>query len=40
VADAIFQAEHTVSDEPRHHHGDVTPGGRGRRRAASPVEAP
>jgi DNA-binding transcriptional ArsR family regulator len=38
VADAIFQAEHTVGDEHHHHRGDVTPGGRGRRGAASPVE--
>ena len=40
VADAIFQAEHTVSDEPRHHHGDAATGSRGRRRAASSVKAP
>jgi DNA-binding transcriptional ArsR family regulator len=40
VADAIFQAEHTVSDRPHHHRVGVTPARRGRRRATSPVEAP
>jgi DNA-binding transcriptional ArsR family regulator len=38
VADAIFQAEHTVSDQPHHHRVGVAPGGRGRRGAASPVD--
>jgi DNA-binding transcriptional ArsR family regulator len=38
VADAIFQAEHTVSDEPDHHRVDFVAGARGRRRAVSPVE--
>ncbi|EXJ51818.1 ArsR family transcriptional regulator [Microbacterium sp. MRS-1] len=25
VLDAIFQAEHTLSDSPRHHHGEKDP---------------